>query len=169
MMKKIVLVAIAIVAAASLTVVAQSRRGERSTDERQAVRSERFVRPTDNLDEKQREEINKIRTEQLKERTRTNSLLREKRARLEELQTADKPDMNEINKVIDEITALQAQQMKSQAVGRQQTRSLLTNEQRTYYDRPVARRESMQSDRRVRPESERLREERPERQRRVRG
>ena len=75
-----------------------------------------------------------IRTEQLKERTQTDNLLKEKRAKLESLQTADKPDLKEINKVIDEITALQAQKMKSQAASRQKIRSLLTEEQRALFD-----------------------------------
>ena len=92
------------------------------------------------LDDKQREDINKIRTEQVKERTQTNNLLKEKRAKLEQLQTADKADMIEINKIIDEIAALQAKEMKSQADSRQKIRNLLSEEQRTYYDAQTANR-----------------------------
>ena len=98
------------------------------------MRPEGFTVSERNLDDKQREEIGKIRMEQIKERTQTRNLLTEKRAKLEVLQTADKPDMKEINKVIDEIAAVQAQQMKAQAASRQKIRNVLTEEQRTYYD-----------------------------------
>jgi len=94
----------------------------------------------------------------------------EKRARLEVLQTADKPDTREINKVIDEIAAVQAQEMKAQAANRQKIKSLLTEEQRAIFDA----RETFQGnnrldiramrpdDRRVRQENERFRGMRPE-------
>jgi len=86
------------------------------------------------LTDQQREEIRKIRTEQLKQSTQTGNLLKEKRAKLESLQTANPPDMKKINKVIDEIAALQAQEMKSQAASRQKIRSLLNEEQRAVFD-----------------------------------
>ena len=138
-MKTNVLMAIAIAAATTLAVTAQPQNvrpysGQNPMEVRRVIRPEGLVSPERNLDDKQREEISKIRTEQIKERTQTRNLLNEKRAKLETLQTVEKPDMKEINKVIDEIAALQAQQMKAQAAGRQKVRSLLTDEQRTYYD-----------------------------------
>ncbi len=86
------------------------------------------------LSDEQRAEIKKIHMERMKERTQTRSLLNEKRAKLEVLQTADKPDMKEINKTIDEIASVKAQEMKAQAANRQKIRSLLTEEQRIYFD-----------------------------------
>ena len=138
-MKTNVLMAIAIAAVTTLTVNAQPQivrpySGQNPQEVRRVIRPEGSVSPARNLDDKQREEISKIRTEQLKERTQTRNLLNEKRAKLETLQTAEKPDMKEINKMIDEIAAVQAQQMKDQAASRQKIRSLLTEEQRTYYD-----------------------------------
>ena len=139
-MKTKVLMAIAIATVTSLTVNAQPQRMQ-SYSGRSPAEVKPVIRPPQgfafsiaSLDDKQREEINKIRTEQVKERTQTNNLLKEKRAKLEQLQTVDKPDMKEINKVIDEIAALQAKEMKSQADSRQKIRNLLTEEQRTYYD-----------------------------------
>jgi len=147
-MKTKVLMAIAIAAMTNLTVDAQPQNvrpysGQNPQEVRRVMRPEGFASPARNLDEKQREEISKIRTEELKERTKTRNLLNEKRAKLETLQTADKPDIKEINKVIDEIAAIQAQEMKAQAAGRQKVRSLLTDEQRVYYDAQGANRGSM--------------------------
>ena len=138
----------AIVLATSLSVNAQSQKMQphsgKSPKEMKQVRPERHTMPMiGNLDEKQREEIKKIRTDQVKERVQTRNLLREKRAKLELLQTSDKPDMKEINKVIDEIAAVQAQAMKAKAAGRQKIRNLLTEEQRIYYDAYAANKGNM--------------------------
>ena len=181
--------AIAIAVVTSLTVFAQPQRGQpysglNPQEVRQPFRTGDFSMSLGNLDEKQREELQKIRTEQIKESTQFRNVLREKRARLEVLQTTDKPDTREINKVIDEIAAVQAQEMKAQAANRQKIRSLLTEEQRALFDargafqgnnRPDIRamrpddrqalpndRQMRPDDRQVRPENERFRGRRPE-------
>jgi len=167
--------AIAIVAVTSLTVNAQPQEmrpysGMRPEAMRQVTLPEgndRLVASL-NLNDQQREELKKIRTEQLKERTQTRNLLREKRAKLEVLQTAEKPDMKAINKLIDEIAAMQAQEMKSQAASRQKIRSLLTEEQRTHFDARGANFGNMRTDgenrtrQQVRPEIEDFRGQRIE-------
>ena len=142
-MKTNVLMAIAIAVVTNLAVNAQPQNvrpysGMNPQEVRRVIRPETSALPSRNLDDAQREEIRKIRTEQLKERTQTRNLLNEKRAKLEVLQTANQPDMKEINKLIDEIAAVQAQEMKAQAAGRQKIRSLLTDEQRAYYDAQAA-------------------------------
>ena len=174
-MKTNVLMAIAIAAVTTLTVNAQPQNvrpysGQNPQEVRRVIRPEGLVSPARNLDDKQREEISKIRTEQLKERTQTRNLLNEKRAKLETLQTSEKPDMKEINKLIDEIAAVQAQQMKDQAAGRQKIRSLLTEEQRAYFDAYYSvNRENMRNrganriERQVPPVNERFRGMRGER------
>lgn len=113
---------------------------------RSTYRSENFDVPTGKLNEKQRAEIQKIRAKQLKERIQTSNLLKEKRAKLEVLQTADQPDMKEIDKLIDEIAAIQAEEMKDQAASRQKIRSLLTEEQRTIFDARGASQGNMRFD-----------------------
>ena len=138
-MKTNFLMAIAIATVMSLTVNAQPQRmqpysGKSPQEVRQVMRPDGFATPMQNLDDKQREELKKMRTQQIKERTQMRNQLREKRAKLESLQTADKPDMKEVNKVIDEIAAIQAQEMKTQAANRQKIRSLLTDEQRVLFD-----------------------------------
>ncbi len=154
-MKTNVIMAIAIAVVTSLTVNAQSQKmqpysGKSPGEVRQVMRPEGFTTPMMKLDDKQREEIKKIRTEQVKERTQTRNLLKEKRAKLEVLQTADKPDMKEINKVIDEIAVVQAKEMKAKAADRQKIRSLLTEEQRVYFDAQGTNRDKMRAGRKVR-------------------
>jgi len=136
--------AITIAVVTSLTLSAQPQRVQpysgRSPREIPQVRPPMGFTNPSNLNEQQRAELQKIQTEQLKERTQTSNLLREKHAKLEALQTADKPNLNEINKVIDEIAAIQAQEMKAQAAARQKVRNLLTDEQRVLYDARTANR-----------------------------
>ena len=170
-MKTNVLMAIAIAVVTGLTINAQPQRiqpwsGNSPAEARRVFPREEFTMPDGNLNDQQREEIRKIRTEQMKERTRTGNLLKEKRAKLEVLQTADKPDIKEINRVIDEIAAIQAQKMKAQAAGRQKIRSLLTEEQRAIFDARSANRGNMRpdiravrpGDRQVRPGDRQIRE-----------
>ena len=155
-MKTNFLMAIAIVTVTSLTVSAQPQRmqpysGKSPQEVRQVMRPEVLAAPIQNLDDKQREELKKMRADQLKERTQMRNQLREKRAKLETLQTADKPDMKEINKVIDEIATLQSQEMKTQAANRQKIRSLLTDEQRVHFDARGANRGNMRAGKGIRP------------------
>jgi len=142
------LMSIAIAAVTSLTIYAQPQRmqpysGKSPQEVRQVIRPEGLSIPEGSLNDKQREEIKKIRMEQLKESTKTRNLLREKRAKLEVMQTADKADMKEINKLIDEIAAIQAQELKAKAASRQKIRSLLTDEQRTFFDAQSGKRENV--------------------------
>ena len=158
-MKTNVLMAIAITVVTSLTVNAQPQNmqpysGINPQEVRQVMRPEGFTMPVTNMSDQQREEIKKIRIEQLKESTRTRNLLKEKRAKLETLQTADKPDMKEINKVIDEIAAIQAQEMKARAAARQKIRSLLTEEQRVYFDAHSGNMENMRGHEAIRTEGQ---------------
>ena len=179
-MKTNFFMAIAIATVSTLMVNAQSQNvrpysGQNPQVVRRVIRPEGFTFPERNLDDKQREEIRKIRSEQLKERTQTRNFLNEKSAKLEILQTADKPDVKEINKVIDEIAAVQAQEMKDQAASRQKIRNLLTEEQRVYFDAQAANRGNMRQNRNVRAMNDNRfrrpdapqREERPERPQRM--
>jgi Spy/CpxP family protein refolding chaperone len=172
-MKTNVLMALAIAVVMSFTLSAQPQRvqpysGKSPREVTQVRTPENFSLPVNpsSLSEQQRADLQKIRAEQLKERTQTRNLLREKRAKLEVLQTADKPDMNAINRLIDEIAAIQAQEMKAQAASRQKIRSLLTDEQRATFDARGANREDLQTfHRRVRPND---RQDRPGNDRRRR-
>ena len=60
--------------------------------------------------------------------------LGEKKARLRTLSTADKVNMTEVNKIIDDIGAMQTQLMKLKEQHRQEIRKLLNDEQRVMFD-----------------------------------
>ena len=86
------------------------------------------------ITDEQKTKMQEFRVVQMKERQQTQNQIREKRAHLITLQTADKVDLNAINKTIDEITALQNAQWKKRAAHKQAIRNLLTDEQRVYFD-----------------------------------
>ena len=86
------------------------------------------------LTDEQKEEIKKVRLEARKETLPVRNEMKEKRARLNTLRTAEKADMNEIYKVVDDIGALQTQLMKNRENTRQQVRNLLNEEQRLFFD-----------------------------------
>ena len=88
----------------------------------------------DNLTDEQKKKIDKLQIEHLKEVNKTRTLLKEKQAHLHTLQVADKPDNNEINKTIDEITSIKNDLMKKHEAYRQSVRALLTDEQKVIFD-----------------------------------
>jgi len=86
------------------------------------------------LTQAQKDKIKELRTANMKETTQIKNQLQEKRARLNTLRTADKPNMNEIDKTIDEISALTAKLMKQREHFIQDVRKELTEEQRVTFD-----------------------------------
>jgi Spy/CpxP family protein refolding chaperone len=86
------------------------------------------------LSEEQQEQIKTLRTEHMKAMQPLHNQLGEKQARLRTLTTADKVNMAEVNKVIDDIGKLQTQLMKLREQHRQEIRKLLNDEQRVFFD-----------------------------------
>ena len=168
-MKANILIGIAIMMGSVFTISAQQQKASVRVVDQQVREMKRLDRPDrqagemqrparqdhfgflQKLDDSQREELKKMQLEQMKERTRIHHQLKEKRAKLELLQTADKPDMKEINKTIDEITVIQAQKMKMEAANRQKVRSMLTEEQRVYFDARSAQGDRMREPQMKRP------------------
>ncbi len=87
-----------------------------------------------NLTEAQQSKIDALMVKHLKEVTPLRNELLEKEARLNTLESADKPDMNAINKTIDEIAALKAQIMKKRVAHRTEVATQLTDEQKVYFN-----------------------------------
>ncbi|MBN1989854.1 MAG: periplasmic heavy metal sensor [Bacteroidales bacterium] len=87
-----------------------------------------------NLTQEQSTQIEALRVTHLKEVTDLRNQMNEKRARLRTLESADKPNLNEINKTIDEHTAIKANLMKKRAAHRTEVSNLLTDEQRVYFN-----------------------------------
>ncbi len=87
-----------------------------------------------NLTPEQDEKIIVLRTKHLKEVTPLRNELDEKRARIRTLQSADSPNLNEINKTIDEMAVIRTKIQKKSAAHRVEVSSLLTDDQRVIYN-----------------------------------
>ena len=87
-----------------------------------------------NLTEVQQTKIEKMRTANMKEMIQSRNFMAEKRAHLNILRTADKVDMNAINKAIDEMGANRTKMMKKREAHRQSIRQILTDDQKVYFD-----------------------------------
>ncbi len=87
-----------------------------------------------NLTDEQQQKINDLRVKHIKDVTPLKNELGEKKARMRTLQSAEKPDLNAINKLIDEMAAVRAQIQKKAAAHRVEVASLLTDEQKVYFN-----------------------------------
>jgi Spy/CpxP family protein refolding chaperone len=87
-----------------------------------------------NLSPEQQTQIQELRTKHLKEVTPLRNELNEKRARLQTLQSAEKPDMNAINKTIDEMAQIKANIMKKGSAHRTEISTILTEDQRVVFN-----------------------------------
>ena len=92
------------------------------------------------ITEEQMSKMQNQRLIQMKERQANQNQMREKRAHLITLQSANNVNMNAVNKTIDEITALQNAQWKKRAAHKQAVRNILTDDQKVYYDNHSGRR-----------------------------
>ena len=86
------------------------------------------------LTEDQKGKIQELHLNMTKESTQIRNQLGEIRARMRTLQSADNPDMKEIDKLIDESSGLQAQLQKKGAANHQEIRKLLSDDQRVIFD-----------------------------------
>ena len=86
------------------------------------------------LTDDQKEKIEALRIDHMKEMLELKNEIGEKHARLQTLTTAEKVNMSEVNKLIDTIGALQTKMMKMQVKHRQDIRELLTEKQRVIFD-----------------------------------
>ena len=86
------------------------------------------------LNQDQEKKISQSRMKFQKEALQLRNQLAEKKAHLKTLSVADKPDQVQIDKTIDELTALQGQLMKKRSQHIQEIRSVLTDEQRLAFD-----------------------------------
>lgn len=87
-----------------------------------------------NLTDDQAKQISGLKVSHQKEMLQFRNQMQEKRARLNTLRTADKPDMAAINKVVEEMGGLHTQMMKKREAHRQDVRKLLTEEQKVFFD-----------------------------------
>lgn len=86
------------------------------------------------LTEEQKESIKKIKLQLKKDMLPIQNLIREKEAKLITLESAETPDMDKINKLIDEIYAEKAKLRKLKVKAHQDIRNLLTEDQKIIFD-----------------------------------
>jgi Spy/CpxP family protein refolding chaperone len=92
------------------------------------------------LTPEQKTKIEALRTPHLAASNAHRAQMGELRAKKRTLTLAEKPDMREINSVIDQMEKLRSNQMKAAVAHRQAVRETLTPEQRAVYDsRPIGR------------------------------
>lgn len=87
-----------------------------------------------NLSEDQKAKIKEIRMKEKRENLTLKNKSKEIEAHLNTLTSADKPNMDEIHKTIDELVAVKGKMKKNKAESVQQIRSLLNDEQRLAFD-----------------------------------
>lgn len=87
-----------------------------------------------NLTEEQQAKLETLRTTHWKDAQNNRNLIAEKSAKLNTLRSADNADMKAINKTIDEMSSLRSTMQKSREQHIQDIRSVLTDEQRVYFD-----------------------------------
>ena len=87
-----------------------------------------------NLTPDQQKKIYDLRVAHIKAVTPLRNQLAEKYAHLKTLESAEKPDLNAINKTIDEIVSIKGQLMKSRAAHRADVSALLTDEQKVFFN-----------------------------------
>ena len=88
-----------------------------------------------NLTEQQTDQIHTLKTEAEAEMLPLETKLKTKQAELKELMVAEKPSQRAINSKIDEIGNLQTTIQKKRIGHRLEVRSLLTDEQKVWFDR----------------------------------
>lgn len=127
------IIAIAVALSCSLSASGQKKQEdkEKGTTE---VAAPKKSKDGMNLSDEQKQKMKDIRFKTEKEVLPLKNQLAEKKARLKTLTTVDKPDMNEINKTIDEMSALRSQIEKKRVASKMEVRSLLTDEQRLLFD-----------------------------------
>lgn len=86
------------------------------------------------LTDEQESKIEKLRTAHMAKRTEFRNQMREKIAQLNSLTSGDNVDMKQAEKVSDNIASLRGKMLKERINHRNDIRSLLTDEQKVYFD-----------------------------------
>ena len=132
-MKHIELKSLAIIAIflfATMGAFAQKGQGRMNQN---SPRGERFMNIPD-LTDSQKTQLKQMRTTHMKEAMPLRNLMKEKEAHLQTISTVDNVNMNEVNKLIEEIGAIKLDLAKKRAAHRQAIRKILTNDQRVFFD-----------------------------------
>jgi Spy/CpxP family protein refolding chaperone len=115
----------------------QGRQGVRMQDDpRMNQKCEQMI---PDLTEEQENKISELRTSHMKNMLEDRNLLNENRAKLRTLQTQDNPDMDAIHSLIEEMGKIRTEMQKERASHHQEIRSMLSEEQKLYFDKHLMR------------------------------
>ena len=139
MKTQILSIVLIVLIAISVPAMAQQKQAKR---DRNPEQKERMMRQRDSkhkqfsnfFTEEQKEQVKALRLEMAKQVKPLHNQLGELKAKQHTLTTADKADLNAINKNIDKMSELQAEIQKLRAKQHQKIRSLLTDEQLIKFD-----------------------------------
>ncbi len=122
-----------------LTFAQQAPQGQRGQQDqqmrqKQEMKKDRMEEHIPNLTDEQKKSIEEIRIATMKDMQPLKNELGEKEAKFRTLNSADKPDMDAINKQIDEIAVIKTKIAKREAKAHQDVRALLDEDQRIKFD-----------------------------------
>ncbi len=86
------------------------------------------------LTDVQKSQIKDMRTANMKEMLPLKNELREKQAHLNTISTGDNVKMTDVNRAIEEISAIKLTMAKKRAKNKQNIRKILTDDQRVFFD-----------------------------------
>jgi Spy/CpxP family protein refolding chaperone len=95
----------------------------------------RFLDRIPDLTDAQKDKIEDLMVAHIKDVKPLRNEVREKRVKLQNLETDDNPSLSKINDLIDDIGALKITIQKKRAAHRQEVRKVLTEKQRLFFDR----------------------------------
>ena len=113
------------------TMAQRGQRGNRGGGERNP---QMVCQNIPDLTEEQQSQIQSLRTTQLQRSVEHKAAMGELRAKKRSLMIAENANMNEVDGVIDQMSVLRSEHQKAAAAHRQSVRSVLTAEQRVYFD-----------------------------------
>jgi periplasmic protein CpxP/Spy len=116
-----------------LVVFSTSAQQRTSAPQKKQMKFEKHAMLPD-LTDAQKDQMKAIHLKTMKATQPLKNELMEKKARLNTLSSAENADMKAINRQIDEITAIQGSIQKLKASGKQEVRSILTEDQRVIFD-----------------------------------
>ena len=112
---------------------AQPGNGNRANGNRGNFGQNRFEN-IPNLTDTQKTSLETMRTTHMKEMLPLRNELREKQAHLKTISSGENVDMTKVNKQIEDIGVLRLKQAKNRAKHHQEVRSILTADQRVWFD-----------------------------------
>ena len=134
---KTVAIALTLFGLTGITLAQQGAR-KNNSDRMEKMREQRqqgkWMSAIPDLTDQQKEQVREVMMETRKEMLPLQNQMREKRALLRTLRTAENADMNAVNTMAEEISGIRAEMMKTRLASEQEIRALLTEDQRIIFD-----------------------------------